>query len=51
MSPTLDHDPEKWKPVFREDHAKDKDIPAMALAMAFESINHSRPGGPEPAGA
>jgi hypothetical protein len=23
--PVLEHDPEKWKPVFRKDHAQTKD--------------------------
>jgi hypothetical protein len=26
MVATLEHDPEKWKPVFRKDHAQTKNI-------------------------
>jgi hypothetical protein len=34
VSGTLKHDPEKWKPVFRKDHAATKNYP-----MIFHEIS------------
>jgi hypothetical protein len=35
----LEHDPEKWKPVFRKDHAQTKE----AAQVWFNSVNQTWP--------
>jgi len=38
---TFEHDPEKWAPVFREDHAQTKRQSGMTIVIALKGARYS----------